>query len=221
MLCEHCGRSIVERTAAHALCCAAPEGTKGHYGARDALLPLVHLADPSATLEEPELVPDAPTLRPADIYSESALPGGQAALDIGICSPDASGAGVDCCATMWERKRAHYADHLEDMSRRGLQYVPIVVSCYGRLHPDSAAAVERIAIRAARRVGVSDHRPILRRASAALGVAIWRRAAAMARAYSAESGLLCWHNVGCVLWDFEKSLGHMWLQILIGNAIAL
>ena len=191
VICERCGASIVERTAAHGLCCALPEGTRGHYSARDAVLPLVHLADPSASTEVPDLIPDAPTLRPADIYSTSALPGGRAALDIGICSPDAAGAGADCCATMWSRKRGHYSDHLDSMDQLGLRYVPLVLSCYGRVHPDSAVALDRIAASAARRLGVRDHAPILRRARCALGVAVWRRAAAMARAclpkLSAES----------------------------------
>ena len=124
---------------------AAPEGTKGHYDVRNAVLPLVHLADPSAVTEVTALIPDAPALRPADIYTESALPGGQAALDVGICSPDASGAGDDCCAAMWEKKRRHYGDHLEDMARRGLRYVPLVFSCYGRVHADSDTELERIA----------------------------------------------------------------------------
>ena len=104
-ICARCGVCIADRTAAHGLCCAAPEATRGHYSARDSLLNFVHLADPSATTEVPELIPDAPALRPADIYSSSALPGGQAALDIGICSPDAAGAG--------ERKVEHYAEHLD------------------------------------------------------------------------------------------------------------
>jgi len=181
-LCERCGRSIVGRTAAHALCCAAPEGTHGHYMVRDALLPLVHLADPSACTEVPELIADAPALRPADIYSTAALPGSQAALDIGVCSPDAAGAGSDCVESMWVRKRDHYREHLETMESAGLRYLPIVVSCYGRVHPDSAATVERIAQQAARRVGVADCRPLLRRTWAAIGVAVWRRAASMARA---------------------------------------
>jgi len=180
-ICTRCGECIADRTASHALCCALPEATKGHYAVRDSLLHLVHLADPSASTEVPELISDAPALRPADIYSTAALPGGQAALDVGVCSPDAANAGDDCCAAMWERKRHHYAAHLEGMQRIGLRYVPIVFSCYGRLHPDPAVEVERIAQQAARRMGVGDHRALLRRAHLGMSVAVWRRAAAMAR----------------------------------------
>ena len=99
-----------------------------------------------------------------------------------MCSPDASGAGADCCATMWSRKREHYADYADDMRQQGLQYLPVVFSCYGRVHPDSRNVLERIAGQAARRLGVQDGQLLLRRARASIGVAIWRRAAAMARA---------------------------------------
>lgn len=77
---------------------------------------------------------------------------------------------------------AEAAGHFAAMERVGLQYVPIVVSCYGRLHPDSEVALERIARQAARRLGVVDHRPLLRRARAGLAISIWRRAAARANA---------------------------------------
>ena len=164
------------------VCCANPEGTHGHYMVRDAILPLLHLADPTASTETPELLSNAPGLRPADLYSVSALPGGPAALDVGVCSPDACGAGIDCCETTFERKRRHYRDHADDMERTGLQYLPLVFSCYGRVHADCAAALEHIARQAARRIGVTNHRPLLRRAHAGISVALMKRAASMARA---------------------------------------
>ena len=68
------------------------------------------------------------------------------------------------------------------MARRGLHYVPVVISRDGRVHPDSAVVLERLANQAGRRLGVSDSRPLLRRAERALAVAVWRRAAAMVRA---------------------------------------
>ena len=90
------------------------------------------------------------------------------------------------------RKRAHYAEHLETMAAAGLRYLPVVFSCYGRVHPESVATMQRIAQQAARHVGVADHKPLLRRAHAAIGVALCRRAAAMVRAcvppLSRESG---------------------------------
>ena len=83
---------------------------------------------------------------------------------------------------MWQKKRDRYQEHLDEMRQRGIVYVPMVVSCYGRLHPETAVVMERLALQAARRLGVADHRPLLRRSRAALGVAVCRRAVAMARA---------------------------------------
>ena len=77
---------------------------------------------------------------------------------------------------------AKYPEHFDEMHAIGVTYVPVVLSCYGRWHADSAVTLERVCQQAARRLGIADHRPILRRAQAAAGVAIWRRAAAMARA---------------------------------------
>ena len=95
---------------------------------------------------------------------------------------------------MWANKRKHYAEHLEEMARPGLRYVPLVFSCYGRVHADSAVELEHIARQATLRLGIADHQPLLRRTMAGIGVAIWRRAAAMTKAclprLSKESMLL-------------------------------
>jgi len=182
MLCSRCGKCVLERTAAHALCCAAPEGTRGHYAVRDSLLLLAKLGDPNATTEVLELIPSNPALRPADVYTEVAFPGSRAALDVGVCSPDASGAGNDCCEAMWQRKRETYADHLEELAAQGVRYEPMVFSCYGRVHHNCAVTLERLAQQAARRQGVANHRGILRRSHWHLGVALVRRAVAMAKA---------------------------------------
>ena len=174
--------TVVERSGAHALCCARGESTRGHYACRDALLNFVHIADASATTEEPDLIPSRPALRPADIFTSAALPGGRAALDVGVCCPDAQGAGDDCCAAMEEAKRARYGPFLHELAAQGIRYVPFVASCYGRLHPEADLAMERIGRQAARRLGVRDPQPLVRRPRAALGVAIRRRAAAMVTA---------------------------------------
>ena len=101
---------------------------------------------------------------------------------MGIASPDAIGAGDDCVESMWRKKRTTYAPHFDEMRAIGVFYVPMVLSCYGRWHAESAVVLERICVQAARRLGLADHRAILRRAHAAAGVAVWRRAAAMVRA---------------------------------------
>ena len=97
MTCPRCERAILDKGCMHALVCAGPEATRGYYAVRDAVLQLAHLADPSAEAETPELIPSAPTLRPPDIFTSAAVSGCWAALDIGVTSPEASGAGEDCC----------------------------------------------------------------------------------------------------------------------------
>ena len=54
-LCQRCGREVLERTVAPALCCAAPEGTHGHYEVRDKVFSLVQFADPNVSTEVLEL----------------------------------------------------------------------------------------------------------------------------------------------------------------------
>ena len=181
-ICPRCNDEVMSRTASHALCCASSEGIHGHYTTRDAILQLTHLADPNASTEVPELISSAPVLRPADIYSSAAVPGSMAALDVGICSPDASGAGLDCCDTMWRKKRDRYAAYHEEMRYRGIVYCPLVISYYGRWHDDSFGIFDRIAIQACRRLGIQGYRGLVRRSHASVGVAIWRRAVVMARA---------------------------------------
>ena len=179
ILCPRCDKQILDTVCSHALCCAPGESTRGHNRTRDSVLNLVHVADPCSGLEVPGLIPNAPMLRPADIYTEVALPGYHAALDIGICSPDATGAGNDCCESMYIRKMDTYAVHLESMASRNLRYKPLVLSCFGRPHPESHNTPELIAMQAARRHGTADHRAILRRAMTNITTEIWKRAASM------------------------------------------
>ena len=180
--CPRCGTGTLDWACSHALQCATPEATRGHYEVRDHVLTLAHLADPGAEAEAPGLIPSAPLLRPADVLTSAALVGRLAALDVGVCSPEAQGAGEDCCNAMHARKLDDYRGHLAELAAAGITYVPIVWSAYGRAHPEAQAALRALALRAARRRGLRCHRPLLRRAEAAIGVAIWRRAAAMVHA---------------------------------------
>ena len=196
ILCPRCGNSILGSSCAHALCCARGECNKGHYKVVDAVLQLVHVADSAADTEERELIPAAPTLRPADIFSEAAIPGCRAALDVGITSPDATGAGADCCEAMYRTKLDKYRPHFAALSAQEVRYMPLTFSCYGRLHPQTEVALDTIARVAARRRGFGDHQLLLRRAKGRIAVAIWRRAAAMVRSCLPqptveEVGLLC------------------------------
>ena len=165
--------------ATHALCSARGESTKGHYRVCDCVLELTHLADPNSETEVRALFPDAPTLRPADIFPFAALLGRMAALDVGICSPDACRAGDDCCDSMHKEKLKKYSQYLVGRTGPGFDYCPLIFSCYGRVHPESMAILRTIAQGAARRRGLLDFRGLLARVHRNIGVAIWRRAASM------------------------------------------
>lgn len=155
-LCERCGK-VVRRSAVHGLCCSLSEATRGHNTVRDHLLHFFSLADNSASIKVSELIPDAPTLRPADVYSDAIFPCGRAALDVGICSPDNGSAGIDYCESMWKEKRGHYANHSDSMEKLGFRYYPVVFSCYGRVHYGSSITLESIAKQVAKRIGICGY----------------------------------------------------------------
>ena len=101
---------------------------------------------------------------------------------VGISSPDAAGAGGDCCEAMARRKLRHYGHHFEALGRQGIVYKPMMFSAYGRVHSEAAALLLTMARGAARRHGLQSHRQILRRAKARIGTEFWKVAAAMVRA---------------------------------------
>ena len=181
LVCHVC-RGTLDPGGSHALCCAPGESTRGHNDVRDAVFDLAYAADATAEKEVLGLLATAPGLRPADILTSAAAPGLVSALDIGVASPDAQHAGQDCTEAMRVRKRGVYARHLEALHAEGVEYRPLVWSCWGQEHPDTTAALTAMARRAARRHGVPDHAPLLRRARAQVGAALARRAAAMLRA---------------------------------------
>ena len=179
VVCGACGKAVMDRCGAHALCCASAESTVGHYKVRDSVHELVALADPSAETEVEGLIPSRPYRRPADFLTSAARPGSLAALDIGVKAPDAVGAGDDCVEAMRRAKMAEYAAELPELEEQGVYYRPLIFSAYGRPHPDATAIMTTIAKRAARRRGVADHGLILRRAQVKVGVQLARRAARM------------------------------------------
>ena len=179
IICPKCEKMILKPNCAHAFCCALAESTKGHYKIRDIIFDLCCLADSSADTEAPELIPSAPTLRPADIFTRAAVSGCQAALDVGIMSPDAAGAGSDCCEAMRKKKLKDYGPFLKELGDRGIRYIPLAFSTFGRIHAEAFTILEHICIKAARHRGLHDHQLLWRRFQVNLGVAIWRRAAAM------------------------------------------
>ena len=65
----------------HAECCAKPQSTIGHYNVVRKLVDGIQLAD-SRVHTEVRGLSETSDVRPADIYSSSALPGREAALDV-------------------------------------------------------------------------------------------------------------------------------------------
>ena len=179
MLCPSCGKQILDRKCNHALCCASAESTRGHYRVRDIVLTLASTVDASSCAEAPGLIPSAPLLRPADVFTRAAIPGCQAALDIGISSPDASRAGPDCCESMRKKKLGDYDPYFPELSAQLIRYVPMTFSTYGRMHEDTVRIIFTMATLAAKKFGTNDARRIYRRTVQSLGVALWRWAANM------------------------------------------
>ena len=181
-VCGYCGTSLLEASGAHALCCA--NSVVGHNAIRNELHAAASMCDPSAEIEPLGLVPSHPTLRPADVFTSAAVYGRLAALDVGVSSPDAAGAGDDCTHAMVVEKRRTYVPHLDALRRAGIQYQPMVWSAYGRPHPDTTRVLVTIARAVARRRGSGSFRGMARRWAARIATEIWRRAANMV--------LACW-----------------------------
>ena len=153
----------------------------GHNRVRDALHAGFVLSDPGANTETLGLVASQPDLRPADIFTRSAIPNTITALDVGISSPESADAGADCTEAMVQEKLRHYANIIPELERNAIRYVPITFSSYGRRHQTTSKIMIQAATLAARSRGLPDHKPLLRRWHCTVSTEIWRRAAAMAR----------------------------------------
>jgi len=134
----------------------------------------------SAAETEPEgLIPSHPRLRPADVLTGAFHNGRLAAVDVGVISPSAAGAGLDCVVTMDQRKRERLGPFIGEMEAAGVEYHPFVISCWGRFHADAEQMLQRLAKRLARRESSGSVRGILIRLRARLVTEVMRRAARM------------------------------------------
>ena len=90
----------------------------------NAVSSLIHAAaqqcDHNSEMEVPGLIPGT-DLRPADILT-SALGNAYTALDVSICSPHASEAGVDCTQSRVQAKLEHYGPHLATLLRQNISF---------------------------------------------------------------------------------------------------
>ena len=181
IVCEQCGQRVLDAQCYHAQCCNTAEATIGHNRVKEVLHAGFVISDPGACMEAAGLVESQPDLRPADILTRSARPNTLVALDVGIKSPESTGAGADCAQAMVEEKLRYYNAVLPELTRSGIQYVPITFSSYGRRHQTTSQIMNQAAILAARSRGLPDHKALLRRWHCTVSTEIWRRAARMAK----------------------------------------
>ena len=165
----------------HALCCAPGESTAGHYTVVRAYLDGLRVADPAAVTEVRGLVADS-SERPADIFTNAAIPGRDAALDVTIAAQDAAHAGEDCCASAFRRKLRKYARLLGPLAREGVGFRPLVWSAEGRPHPVVERAMGYAAGMAARKHPEASASAFTSRWRREIAVAIQKRMARMIRA---------------------------------------
>ena len=122
-------------------------------------------------------------VRPADIYTNSALPGCDAALDVTVVSPEASHAGQDCLKNSFSMKFRKYQAILPELSRQGIVFKPLVWSTEGAPHNVVMRVMSHVCSVAARRHGNdTEAKDMLNRWQRELAAALQVRKAAMIRA---------------------------------------
>ena len=179
--CHRCG-ALVQPDGVHTQTCGGAGEVVGHNRVRDSLHALAALADPSAALETPGLIPSRPKHRPADVLTYAAgLAGGCSALDVGVTTPWSTGAGDDCARAMRDAKLTKARPWIEELRAEGVDYVPMGVSCFGRWEEGAHCIIVALARRAARRAGIASHAAILRRARCRLAVEVVRRSVSCLR----------------------------------------
>ena len=103
------------------------------------------------------------------------------------------GAGPDPCAATCARKVSKYSSILGELQEEGIDYRPLVWSCWGRPGGDAQQAVRTIAAAAARRRGLGNPVVLERHIRSLIGAQIWRRAANMVLACLPDASTV----VGC------------------------
>eukprot|EP00973_Karenia_brevis_P041622 5759931-Karenia_brevis.AAC.1 len=116
MVCRLCGE-IMDPCMTHTDKCAQAECTRGHYAVARAYADGLALADSNVQLEVRGL--SETDLRPADIYTNAAVPGFRAALDVTVMSADAGHAGLDACTTGHKNNFRKYSHILGELRAEG------------------------------------------------------------------------------------------------------
>ena len=99
VLCGGCGRHVLDLQGKPALCCMGSATMTGHSRVRDTIAMWLAMAD-AGTVTEPWPVPGSESQAGRHLDAGD----GFLACDVGIASPEASGAGLDCVESMRVRK---------------------------------------------------------------------------------------------------------------------
>lgn len=178
--CGICGAPL-DPQLEHSETCATAEATRGHYACVRALVEGFRVADPTVTTEPQGLTSTSD--RPADIFTNAAVAGRSAALDVCITSPNAASAGGDAAAAAYRRKLRRYRRAIREMWRAGIAFRPLIWTADARPHPAVVRTLRFAAEIAARRSGSeAPSAAMLGRWRHEITVAVLRRRAAMARA---------------------------------------
>ena len=178
--CHICGCPL-DSCLEHGEVCATAEATRGHYAVVRALVDGIRIADPGVTTEPWGLT--TTQARPADIFTNAAVPGRCAALDVCVASPIAAAAGDDAAEAAFKRKLRHYAGVLPQLRQAGIAFRPLIWTADGRPHPAATRTLRFAAERAARRdVNGRPAKEMMGRWKHEVAIAIARRRAGMARA---------------------------------------
>ena len=82
---------------------------------------------------------------------------------------------------MYQRKLCDYGRHLPALRDNGIEYRPVIFSCYGRIHPEAQHIFRNVLLQIRQRRGVVDDRALHRRFRRNVAVRIWQRAARMVK----------------------------------------
>ena len=177
--CRCCG-AMMDVYLEHAETCALAEATKGHYKAVRAVERGLAVADPRIQSEVEGLLPNSD--RPADLLTSVAAPGGEAALDITITSPNRGDAGADPPASAYARKMKRYRRAIPILAEQGIRLRPMCWSADGRPRPAVIRTMKYAAAAAARQKPGLDPIGFVRRWASDIATAIQSRRACMSLA---------------------------------------
>ena len=176
--CGYCHEQVLDVNGHHALVCAGSHATRGHTCLRDQAMSLALLADPAAEAEPAGIVPERPSLRPADILCATTH-GQLEALDVGVTTPVPADGSHDAAERYKTAKLAKYHAYAETMRRQGIKYVPLIWTFWGRPHPDVLQTFKKMATKASRRRGLVSPTAILRETLRNCNLEIMARAGKM------------------------------------------